>query len=62
MQCVEKGNIIDTIKRPVHRTHLFDSIWTTLEELFSRHDKAKIERVNLSTTVSTNAIEKKHPL
>jgi len=53
---VEQGNIIDTIKRPVHRDHLFDSIWTTLEELFSRHDKTKIERINLSTTVSTNAI------
>jgi len=53
---IEKGNIIDTIKRPVNHEHLFESIWTALEELFSRHDKENIERINLSTTVSTNAI------
>lgn len=56
---IEHGNIIDTVKRPVNRDDLFESIWTTLETLFSRHDKTKIERVNLSTTISTNAIVEK---
>ena len=53
---VEHGKVIDAIKKPVNRENLFESIWTTLQQFFSRHDKSKIERINLSTTVSTNAI------
>ncbi len=53
---VKQGEIVDIVKEPLHRDNLFESIWTTLERLFSRHDKSKIKRVNLSTTVSTNAI------
>jgi len=53
---VEKGKIIKAIKKPTNRDNLFNSIWTTLKELLSGYDNTKIERINLSTTVSTNAI------
>ncbi len=53
---IDEGKVIDAVKEPVQRENLFESIWTTLKQLFSRHDKSKIERINLSTTVSTNAI------
>ncbi|WP_243700548.1 hydantoinase/oxoprolinase family protein [Caldanaerobacter subterraneus] len=53
---VEKGKIIKTIKKPTNRENLFNSIWTALKELLSGYDNTKIERINLSTTVSTNAI------
>lgn len=53
---VEKGKIIKTIKKPTNRDNLFNSIWTALKELLSGYDNTKIERINLSTTVSTNAI------
>lgn len=53
---IEDGQIINTVKKPTDRDNLFKAIWTTLEELLSGYDKSKIERINLSTTVSTNAI------
>ena len=53
---VEGGKVIDAVKKPVHREYLFESIWTTLQQFFSEPNKSKIERINLSTTVSTNAI------
>lgn len=53
---VEKGKIIKAIKKPTNRDNLFNSIWTALKELLSGYDNTKIERINLSTTVSTNAI------
>ena len=53
---IEGGKIINTVKKPTNRDNLFESIWTTLEELISGYDKSKIKRINLSTTVSTNAI------
>ncbi len=53
---VEDGKIINTVKKPTNRDNLFESIWTTLEELLSGYDKSNIRRINLSTTVSTNAI------
>lgn len=53
---IEDGKVINIVKKPTDREDLFKSIWTTLEELLSGYDKAKIKRINLSTTVSTNAI------
>lgn len=53
---IEDGRIIKTVKKPNDRDNVFQSIWTTLKELLLGHDKSKISRINLSTTVSTNAI------
>lgn len=56
---IEKGKIIKSIKRPTNREDLFGTIWCTLKELLEGFDKTKIERINLSTTISTNAIVEK---
>lgn len=53
---ISKGKIIDKVKRPTNRENLLETIWTTLESLLLGHDKKEIKRINLSTTVSTNAI------
>jgi N-methylhydantoinase A/oxoprolinase/acetone carboxylase beta subunit len=53
---IENGNIINTIKKPRDGKDIFVSIWEALEELLSNQDTSKIKRINLSTTVSTNAI------
>lgn len=53
---IENGKIINTVKKPTDRNNLFKSIQNTLEELLKGYDKSKINRINLSTTVSTNAI------
>ncbi len=53
---IENGKILKAVKQATDRDNLFKSIWTTLESLLSDYDKSKIERINLSTTVSTNAI------
>ena len=53
---IEEGKIIKVIKRPTDRDNMFGTIYSTLKELIAGHDKSKIERINLSTTVSTNAI------
>jgi len=53
---IENGRIIKTIKRPTDRGDLFNTIYSTLKELLDGYDKSQIERINLSTTVSTNAI------
>ncbi|HZK00649.1 MAG TPA: hydantoinase/oxoprolinase family protein [Tissierellaceae bacterium] len=56
---IEDGRIIKSIKKATDRENLFDTIYSTLKELLADHDKSKIERINLSTTVSTNAIVEK---
>ncbi len=53
---VEDGKILKTVKQPTERDNLFESIWGTLNVLLEDCDKSKIKRINLSTTVSTNAI------
>ncbi len=53
---IENGKILKTVKQPTDRDDLFESIWNTLNILLSDCDKSKIRRINLSTTVSTNAI------
>ncbi len=53
---IKEGQVIETVKKPTDRADLFTSIWTALEELLVGYDQADIQRINLSTTVSTNAI------
>lgn len=53
---IHKGKIINKIKNPTDRKDLFKTIWNALKQLLEGYDKNKINRINLSTTVSTNAI------
>lgn len=53
---IKKGQVVQTVKKPTDREDLFTSIWTALEELLEDYNKHEIQRINLSTTVSTNAI------
>lgn len=53
---IKDGRVVNRVKKPTNRDDLFESIWITLGELLSEYDKYKIDRINLSTTVSTNAI------
>lgn len=53
---IDRGEIVDVAKAPTDRLNLFGSIWETLDSLLSGKDVSKIERINLSTTISTNAI------
>jgi N-methylhydantoinase A/oxoprolinase/acetone carboxylase beta subunit len=53
---IDRGNIVDIAKTPADRSDLFGSIWATLDNLLSGKKVSRIERINLSTTVSTNAI------
>ena len=56
---IDHAKVIKTIKRPTDRNDLFGTIWTTLKDLLYGYDKSKIKRINLSTTISTNAIVEK---
>ncbi|HHW03770.1 MAG TPA: hydantoinase/oxoprolinase family protein [Thermoanaerobacterales bacterium] len=53
---IDRGNIIDVAKTLTDRSDLFGSIWDALDHLLSGKDMSTIEHINLSTTVSTNAI------
>ena len=53
---IDKGTIVKTIKNTTDRNDLFKTIQTTLQQLLDTIDKKSISRINLSTTVSTNAI------
>lgn len=53
---IENGRIINRVKKTTNRNDLFDSIWAALKELLIGIDRSKIDRINLSTTISTNAI------
>lgn len=53
---VKDNKIIKTIKHPVDRTDLYRTILNAIYDLIADLDKAQISRVNLSTTISTNAI------
>lgn len=53
---IKDGQIVKTVKNPTQREDLFLSIWTTLEELTAEIKPEEITRINLSTTISTNAI------
>jgi N-methylhydantoinase A/oxoprolinase/acetone carboxylase beta subunit len=53
---VQKGRITRKIKRPMDRNNYFNSIWSCIKELLNGVNKEDIHRIQLSTTVSTNAI------
>lgn len=53
---IHDGRVVKTYKKPVDKENPFDTIWTTLEAIVEDSDLAKIRRINLSTTISTNAI------
>jgi N-methylhydantoinase A/oxoprolinase/acetone carboxylase beta subunit len=50
------GEIVNVVKKPTDYDDLFQSIWTTIKELLQGIDKTAIKKINLSTTISTNAI------
>lgn len=53
---IEDGKIIKIAKEATDRSNLFQSIWNCLKILLEGLDKSKIKKINLSTTISTNAI------
>lgn len=50
------GIIVRYLKHPVDKENPFRSIWNSIKELLIGIEKNKIRRIQLSTTVSTNAI------
>ena len=52
----DRGELISRAKVPTDTASLFDSVWSALEQLLEGVDPARVERINLSTTLSTNAI------
>jgi len=53
---VDQERIIKTAKNEVDPTNLFSTIWNTIVILLDQIDPENIERIILSTTISTNAI------
>lgn len=53
---IHEGEIIDVVKKPTNTADLQELLWETLKELFAGKNTDQIERINLSTTVCTNAI------
>ncbi len=53
---IDDRKIIKIVKKPVDQADLETSIWQTIEELILDVEVSKIEQINLSTTISTNAI------
>ncbi len=53
---IHQGEIIEATKSPTDRSNLLESVWGTLKSLLSGQDPSQIERIILSTTISTNAI------
>lgn len=55
---IKNGQIINKVKSPLYENDLLESILIVLDKLLQGYDPADIKRINLSTTVSTNAIVK----
>lgn len=53
---IHQGEIIEATKSPTDRNNLLESIMGTLKSLLSGQEPSQIERIILSTTISTNAI------
>lgn len=53
---IQQGEVVDTAKSPTDPSDLLGCIWTTLNQLLSYNHIEEIQHINLSTTVSTNAI------
>lgn len=52
---MDDGRVINAAKNPIQQD-VIELIWTTLKQLLAGYDKSSIDRIHLSTTVSTNAI------
>jgi len=52
----DHGRLISKAKVPTDTSSLFDSVWSALEQLLGGVEPTRVERINLSTTLSTNAI------
>ncbi|NLL46497.1 MAG: hydantoinase/oxoprolinase family protein [Clostridiales bacterium] len=53
---MDGGRVIHAVKNPINRQDALESIWAALKQLLSGYGQSKIDRIHLSTTVSTNAI------
>ena len=53
---IDKKTIVASFKAITDHSNLFSSIYRALDEVTKNVDKTKITRINLSTTLSTNAI------
>ena len=53
---IRDGRLIKTVKNPVDRNDYFYSIWNCLAQLIEDVNKHDINRIQLSTTICTNAI------
>lgn len=53
---LENGEIIKKVKNPVNKSDLYSTVMNSFNELIKGVDKENIKRINLSTTISTNAI------
>ncbi|MGI6392388.1 MAG: hydantoinase/oxoprolinase family protein [Candidatus Izemoplasmatales bacterium] len=53
---IDEGQIVRQIKRPVNKGDNFHNVWDCIKELTKGINKEEIQRIQLSTTVSTNAI------
>ena len=56
---IDDGVLIKSVKQQVDRSDFFRSIWGCLQELLQGVERERIGRINLSTTISTNAIVEK---
>lgn len=53
---LKDNKVIKVIKEPVDFNNMFKSIWDVISSLLENINKDDISKVNLSTTISTNAI------
>jgi len=53
---LKDNKVIKVIKEPVDFNNMFNSIWDVISSLLENVNKDDISKVNLSTTISTNAI------
>lgn len=56
---IKDREIISKVKMPHDKSDLLNSILNVIDKLLDGHDKSEIKRINLSTTISTNAVVKK---
>lgn len=53
---IKNQEVIKKVKNLTKKEDIFSSIWETLKELLAGYHQNEIKRINLSTTISTNAI------
>lgn len=53
---LKEGKMVQTVKNPTIEGDLFGTVWQGLQQLMEGQNPADVARIQLSTTVSTNAI------